>query len=213
MSDCALCGSPAPPPFRAPAAETSPDLDLRPGEPTRSSLSRWILQCRNCGACAPDLAALPGAAAAVTQTRSYRAERSRFRRWVMLAVGTPAEAEALLQAAWEMDDRGEDATLLRRQAAAVWGPPEGAEQTLRLVDVLRRAGAFAEAAALLPSLATAADETTRLIAAFQQGRIEARDTGRHLMSSALRPPATKPHVAHGRGDVGFWGRLFGGSRR
>jgi hypothetical protein len=131
----------------------------------------------------------------------------------MLAVGTPAEAEALLQAAWEMDDRGEDATLLRRQAAAVWGPPEGAEQTLRLVDVLRRAGAFAEAAALLPSLATAADETTRLIAAFQQGRIEARDTGRHLMSSALRPPATKPHVAHGRGDVGFWGRLFGGSRR
>jgi hypothetical protein len=213
MSDCALCGAPAPPPFRAPTAETAPDLDLRPGEPTRSSLSRWILQCRNCGACGPDLAVLPVAAAAITQTRSYRGERSRFRRWVMLVAGTPVEAEALLQAAWEMDDQGQDATLLRRQAAAVWGKPEGAEQTLRLVDVLRRAGAFDEAAALLPSLANAADDTTRRIAAFQQARIAARDTGRHLMSSALRPPATKPHVAHGRSDVGFWGRLFGGGRR
>lgn len=213
MSDCALCGSPAPPPFRAPAAETSPDLDLRPGEPTRSSLSRWVLQCRNCGACAPDLTALPAGAAAVTQTPSYRAERSRFRRWVMLVVGTPSEGEALLQAAWELDDRGQDATLLRRQAAAVWGQADGPEQTLRLVDVLRRAGAFDEATALLPALAAAADDTTRLIAAFQAARIAARDTGRHLMSSALRPPASKPHVAHGRSDAGFWGRLFGGGRR
>jgi hypothetical protein len=100
-----------------------------------------------------------------------------------------------------------------RQAAAVWGPPEGAEQTLRLVDVLRRAGAFAEAAALLPPLAKASDDATRLIAAFQQARIAAGDTGRHLMSSALRPPASKPHVAHGRSDVGFWGRLLGGRAR
>ncbi len=213
MSDCALCGSPAPPPFRAPAPESAPDLDLRPGEPTRSSLPRWILQCRTCGACGPDLAALPGSAAAVTQTRTYQGERSRFRRWVMLVAGTPVEAEALLQAAWEMDDRGEDATLLRRQASAVWGQPADAEQTLRLVDVLRRAGAFDEAAAQLPPLANASDDTTRRIAAYQQARIAARDTGRHLMSSALRPPATKPHVAHGRGDVGFWGRLFGGGAR
>jgi hypothetical protein len=131
----------------------------------------------------------------------------------MLVVGTPVEAEALLQAAWEMDDRREDATLLRRQAAAVWGPPEGAEETLQLVDVLRRAGAFDEAAAQLPPLANASDDTTRRIAAFQQARIAARDTGRHLMSSALRPPATKPHVAHGRGDAGFWGRLFRGGAR
>jgi thioredoxin-like negative regulator of GroEL len=156
---------------------------------------------------------LPGSAAAVTQTRTYQGERSRFRRWVMLVAGTPVEAEALLQAAWEMDDRGEDATLLRRQASAVWGQPADAEQTLRLVDVLRRAGAFDEAAAQLPPLANASDDTTRRIAAYQQARIAARDTGRHLMSSALRPPATKPHVAHGRGDVGFWGRLFGGGAR
>jgi hypothetical protein len=213
MPDCALCLSPAPPPFRAPAAETAPDLDLRPGEPTRSSLPRWILQCRNCGACAPDLSALPGGVAAVTQTPSYRAQRSRFQRWAMLVTGTPDEAEALLQAAWELDDRGEDAAVLRRQAAAVWPEPQDAEQSLRLVDVLRRAGAFEAAAARLPALASAADDTTRRIAAFQQARIAARDTGRHLMSSALRPPATKPHVAHGRGDVGFWGRLFGGGVR
>ncbi len=88
-----------------------------------------------------------------------------------------------------------------------------AEAALRLADVLRRAGAFEDAAARLRPLTQAADDTTRRIAAFQQARIEARDTGRHLMSSALRPPARTPHVAHGRKSAGFWGKLFGGAAR
>lgn len=212
MSTCALCGAPAPPPYRAPPAETAPDLDLRPGEPTRSTLGRWVMQCRSCGACAPDLSALSPALAPLTQTPAYRAQKSRFSRWATLVQGTPIEAEALLQAAWEADDRAIDVRALRLQAASVWPDPMNAEQTLRLVDVLRRAGAFSEAAALVPGLAASADGTTRQIAAFQQARIEAEDTGRHLMSSALRPPARTPHVTHGRGDTGFWGRLFGGRR-
>jgi hypothetical protein len=213
MSSCALCGTAAPPPFRAPSPETAPDLDLRPGEPTRSTLARWILQCRNCGACAPDLAALPAAAAAVTGSPAYQALRSRYLRWAALVAGTPAEAEALLQAAWEADDRGEDAAPLRRRAAAVW--PDGAdpEQGLRLVDVLRRAGQFDQAAVQVQSFAAAADATTRAIALFQQARIAAGDTGRHLMSSALRPPARTPHVAHARPAAGWWGKLFGGATR
>lgn len=212
MSICALCGAPAPAPYRAPSPETAPDLDLRPGEPTRSTLGKWLMQCRGCGACAPDLSALPSAMAPVTQTAAYRAQKSRFLRWAMLVHGTPLESEALLQAAWEADDHAVDAYALRRHAASVWPEPTDAEQVLRLVDVLRRAGSFADAAARVPGLAASADDTTRQIAAFQRARIEAQDTGRHLMSSALRPPARTPHVTHGRGDSGFWGRLFGGRR-
>src|SRR5437763_563145 len=117
---CGLCGAPAPPPFRAPPPELAPELDLRPGEPARSTLSRWVLTCRSCGACAPDLAVLPAEAAA-----------------------------------------------------------------------------------------THADEGAEAILAFQRARIAARDAGRHLISSALRPPARTPHVAHGRAvKPAFWSRWF-----
>jgi hypothetical protein len=211
VADCALCGTPAPPPFRAPAPEMAPDLDLRPGEPARSTLNRWVLQCRGCGACAPDLAALPPSE--VVTTAVYRGTRSRFLRWAVLVEGTKDEAEALLQAAWEADDRGEDATLLRSQAAAVWPTPQTAEQRLRLADVLRRAGDFTAASECLAPLANAPDDTTRLIVAYQQARVAARDTGRHLMSSALRPPASKPHVAHGPTKISLLGRIFGGKAR
>ena len=125
----------------------------------------------------------------------------------MLVAGTDDCAEALLQAAWEADDAAEDATALRRKAALVW-PARGVESELRLIDVLRRAGAFAEAAARLDALPGRPGETSERIAAFQRGRIAAADAGRHLISSALRPPARMPHVAHGRPKPGgFWARL------
>jgi hypothetical protein len=214
MPACALCGTPAPPPYRVPPAEMAPDLDLRPGEPARSTLPRWVALCRGCGACAPDLAALPAEAAAITGSPAYRALTSRFLRWAALVSGTPGEAEALLQAAWEADDRGDpDAATLRRRAAAVWPRPQDAAQSLRLVDVLRRAGAFDAAAALLPAL-MAADETSRRIAAFQQARIAAYDTGRYGLGSALPPPARTPHVAQGKPAArGFWGWLVTGRTR
>lgn len=214
MPACALCGSPAPPPFRAPPPELAPDLDLRPGEPTRATLPRWLATCRGCGACAPDLAALPAAGRQATKSAAYRATGSRFLRWAALVAGTPAEAEALLQAAWEQDDRGEDASALRRRAAAAWPEPVDAEQALRLVDVLRRSGQFEAAAARLAPLLAAGDDTTRRVAAFQQARIAAQDSARHLMSSALRPPARTPHVAHGKRPAGgFWSCLLGGRAR
>jgi hypothetical protein len=215
MPACALCGTPAAAPFRAPPPETAPDLDLRPGEPTRSTLARWAGQCRGCSACAPDLALLPADAAELTRVPSYRALRSRFQRWAALVAGTPDEAEALLHAAWEADDLEdtETATALRRRAVAVWPEPADAEQVLRLVDVLRRAAMFDDAAARMRPLAGSADASTRQIAAFQRARIEARDTTRHLLSSALRPPARTPHVTHGRRGTGFWGRIFSGAVR
>lgn len=212
MPACALCGTPAPAPFRAPPQEGSPDLDGRPGEPTRSTLRKWLQRCRACGACAPDVSALPAGRDPVVRTEAYRTQTSMFLRWAMLVDGTPDEAQALLQAAWEAEDAGADATVLRRRAIAVWPQTGDVEATLRLADVQRRAGLLADAAATLDSLPARLDDAAQRIAGFERARIASGDTGRHLISSALRPPASRPHVAHGAAPTKFWGRLFGGAK-
>ena len=208
MSACAVCGTPAPLPFRAPPPEGAPDLDGRPGEPTRSTLRRWIQRCAGCGACAPDLAALPAGARGIVDDAPYRALPSPFERWAALAAGTAAEPEALLQAAWAAEDAGADGTALRRRALAVWPPPADAEGMVRLADLQRRAGLLAEAAATLDAVSSADDGVIRIVA-FERARLAAQDSGRHLLSSALRPPARTPHVSHGRSATGgFWSGVF-----
>ncbi len=211
MSSCALCGTPAPQPFRAPPQEGSPDLDGRPGEPTRSTLRKWLVCCTRCRAFAPDVAALPASAASVVQSDAYRSLKTPFLRWAALVAGTSEEAAALLQAAWDAEDDGHDATELRRRAAAVWPASDDAEQALRLADVQRRAGLLEAAALTLDRLPPDQDDAAARIAAFERARIVAGDTGRHLLSSALRPPARTPHVTHGQQKAtGFWSRLMGG---
>jgi len=216
---CSVCGAPVRPPFRAPTAELAPDLDHRPGEPARSTLPQWIATCRRCGASGPDLAALPAGADAVVRSDAYRALRTPgpampFLRWALICEqtgDTQAAAEATLHGAWALDDAGQDAAGLRQRAVALFGEPDGPGATLRLVDMLRRAGDDAAAAARAVTLdGTALDENSAAILAFQRDRIAAGDSARHMISSALRPPARRPHVTHGRSqETGFWGRLFG----
>jgi len=154
---------------------------------------------------------------------AYRALRTPgpampFLRWAMICEQTgdlAAAAEATLHAAWALDDAGADASKgaaeLRRRAVALFGAPDGPEEALRLIDMLRRAGDYAAAAARADGLDPAAlDENSAAILAFQRERIAAADPVRHMISSALRPPARRPHVTHGRKEeTGFWGRLFG----
>ncbi len=216
---CSVCGAPARPPFRAPTAELAPDLDHRPGEPARSTLPQWIATCRRCGASGPDLEKLPAGAGAVVRSDEYGALRQPgpampFLRWALICrrTGDPmGAAEATLHAAWALDDADKDSADLRRAAVELFGKPDGPEDTLRLVDILRRAGEFARAADCAAALdEMALDENSAAILAFQLKRIVAADSGRHMISSALRPPARRPHVTHGRNqETGFWGRLFG----
>lgn len=215
-------------PFQAPPPELAPDLDLRPGEPTRSTLGRWLQTCRACRATAPDLHALPARLRPVLDGAEYQAlaggaERP-FLRWATLAqaLDDPHEAAgALLQAAWVLDDGGNDqaAAALRRRAAAAWGQGETVQDALRVLDALRRAGdmdavrAQAEHLAARPGL----EETDIAVLRYQEALIATGDTARHLMSSALRPPARTPHVTHGRMPSPpkpppakpFWQRLLG----
>ena len=134
----------------------------------------------------------------------------------MIAAGLdrPSDAaEAALHAAWAFDDIGPpgqaDAMAARQQAVRLWPVPESAEASLRLVDVMRRAGDFTAAADLLDHVEPKGEDVGA-IAAFQRARIDARDTARYEISSALRPPARRPHVTHGReSKPGFWRRVLG----
>lgn len=153
------------------------------------------------------------------RSEAYRALRTSgpampFLRWALICeqTGDPgAAAEATLHAAWALDDAGQDAAGLRRRAVALFGEPDGPQDALRRIDMLRRAGEFAAAASRAAALAgTALDENSAAILAFQRDRIAAADPARHMISSALRPPARRPHVTHGRAEApGFWGRLLG----
>lgn len=219
---CGVCGHHAPPPFRAPQPEIAPDLDMRPGEPTRSTLRDWVQTCRGCGAVAEDLATLPASAREVVESEEYRLlstavleETLPFRRFALILnrMGEPRRsAEALLQAAWAADDAAAtaEASALRLEVAKLWADAEDIELGLRRLDVLRRAGIFEQAMAWAETLASRpADDLARRIIAFQRSRIEGRDIGRHLISSVLPPPAHKPHVTHTkRAQTGFWSRLL-----
>jgi hypothetical protein len=221
-AQCGVCGAPARTVFRAPPPDIAPDLDMRPGEPARSSLPDWLQICPRCGAAAPALADLPAAAREVVESDAYRMlsttaleETLPFRRWALICERTgnrAQQAEALLQAAWAADDAAamSEAARLRAEVASLWGETEDVELGLRRLDVLRRAGAFEAAASWAATLsARGMDELARTIIAFQQARIEQRDVGRHLISSALPPPAHAPHVSHGkRATTGFWSRLL-----
>lgn len=221
-AQCGVCGTAVRSAFRAPQPEIAPDLDMRPGEPARSTLRDWVLVCPNCGAAAPDLAAVPASARPVVESDEYRLlstsvleETLPFRRWALILADSgdrAGQAEALLQAAWAADDAAAmaEAARLRTEVATLWDGTDDVELGLRRLDVLRRAGLFEAAEAWATVLTErGADELGRSIIGFQRVRIAARDIGRHLISSALPPPAYAPHVSHGkRATTGFWSRLL-----
>lgn len=233
---CAVCATPSrQPPFRPSPPEQAPDLDLRPGEPVRGTMGRWLQQCPHCGYAAPSIAkAHPAAAQAVAAApfRALLADTShpplgrRFLAWAHVLEETGAlhaSAEATLQAAWVADDlnRPDLAQPWRLEAVALWraGPALDAEQTVRVIDALRRAGAFedAEATALSLQAADPPDAVAQVLA-LELRLIAARDTGRHTVASALPPPARRPHVAHQklpptRGEAGQGPGLLGRLRR
>jgi len=195
---CALCGGPVRPPFRAPRPpEIAPDLDMRPGEPLRSTLRDWVQACGRCGAAAWDLTTLPQHAESVVRSDAYRRlnldtaeDTLLFRRWAMIceAIGDrPMAAEAMLQAAWAADD-GADmviAALARREVVRLWGEPADRLTALRMLDVLRRAGEFAAVETRGTLLAASGpDRFAAAIIGFQRERAAGRDVGRHLLSSA-----------------------------
>lgn len=211
---CGVCGHESlQPGFRPPLPEQAPDLDLRPGEPVRSTMARWLQACPHCGYAAPDITEAHPAGAEAVAAAPYRALIAdtahpalarRFLAWAHVLEETGAlhaAAEATLHAAWVADDlnREDLARQWRREAVALWrsGPALDAEQSVRVIDALRRAGDFAEAAAAAEALdALNPPEAVAQVTALEARLIAAEDMGRHSMASALAPPARRPHVTH-----------------
>ena len=233
---CAVCGTESrQPSFRPLPPEQAPDQDLRPGEPLRGSIDRWLQQCPRCSYAAPDIRqARPSAPRVVAAApfRSLVTDQSipplsrRFLAWAHVLDETGAmheAAEAMLQAAWTADDlnRPELAQAWRMEAVALWraGPALDAPQSLRVIDALRRAEAWEAAEDAIATLrATEPSEDAVRVLVLEARLVEARDAGRHTVASALPPPARRPHVSHhkvspkGAGLFGWLGRLFSRKR-
>ncbi|MCU0888635.1 MAG: hypothetical protein MUF65_01025 [Rubritepida sp.] len=229
---CGVCGTESRQTlFRPSAPEQAPDLDLRPGQPLRGTMGRWLQQCPHCGYAAPDITQAHPAAAQAVGAANFRALLNdashpplarRFLAWALVLEETGAlhaAAEATLQAAWTADDlgRAELARAWRLEAVALWrsGPPLDAEQTVRIVDALRRGEAWEDAAYTARELMREnPPEAVAQVLALELRLIEARDAGRHSVASALPPPARRPHVSHQRsfgregGVLGWLRRLF-----
>jgi hypothetical protein len=225
---CGVCGTESRhKPFRPAPPEQPPDLDLRPGEPVRSTMAQWLQQCPGCGYAAPDLARAHPAAAEAVRAAPFRALLAdttipplgrRFLAWALVLEETGAlhaAAEATLQAAWVADDldKPDLARAWRLDAVALWrgGPALDAEQTVRVVDALRRAETWDDAAATAEGLARQdPPEVVAQVIMLERRLIEAGDAGRHTVASALPPPSRRPHVSHqriaARGE-GFWAKL------
>ncbi len=213
---CAVCGTESRQlPFRPNPPEQAPDLDLRPGEPVRGTMARWLQQCPGCGYAAPDITkAHPGAALAVAAApfRALLAETThpqlarRFLAWAHVLEETGAlhaAAEATLQAAWVADDLGREdlARHWRLEAVALWraGPKLEPEQIVRIVDALRRAEAWDDADHTAETLAAGnPTEDVAQVLTLERRLVAARDSGRHSLATAMPPPARRPHASHHR---------------
>jgi hypothetical protein len=194
-------------------------MDLRPGEPVRSTLRDWVQACGSCGAAAWNLSALPPTAKTVIDSAPYRSlsleaaeDTLLFRRWAMICqAGHDAEstAEATLMAAWAADDAADmaEAAKLRRDVAALWGAPADLPTALRRLDVLRRAGEFGAVETQAQQLAARPlNEFAGAVVAFQRDRAAARDASRHLLNSA-----TPHHILPDDLPMPkFWELLFAG---
>lgn len=182
--------------------EGEPDLDLRPPEMHRSTMSSWIQRCPSCKYCARDVSKFDEGLRAVMKGDAYQAIlndgqlpklASTFVCAGMLdeAAGRPGDAGwSYLHAAWVLDDhRNEElarhwrgwaadvflALLAKGEAFAEDGASE-----LVASDCLRRAGRGAEALPVIDgALGRDGDEKVRKALAFERKLIALGDLSPH----------------------------------
>lgn len=150
----------------------SPDLDLRPPPMKRHTMSLWLQECPHCLFVSRQISS-----ATMSERRAFEdpgyldpeaapeasdlALRFLRRAFIEERCSDPRRAgEAVLHAAWVLDDEGLDAQALRLRGAALLAEALAApdldeavreDMTLRRIDMLRRAGAFADAVAVAGS--------------------------------------------------------------
>jgi hypothetical protein len=187
----------------------SPDLDLRPPEMKRSTMSCWVQECPHCGYCASRISDAFGGSSALLQGAVYWAQirhpdypplANRFLCHAQLQEATGRWVPAgwsSLWAAWACDDATKDeaARECRRRAIRLFRAAlERGEQVFHeqggaeviLVDLLRRVEQMDEAEALAQAaLRQAPGATIARCLQFERELIQRRDARVHQVGEAF----------------------------
>jgi hypothetical protein len=211
MAFCAVCGSGiSENPDQLPEPSAPPDFDTRPGEPLRSTISRWVHACPSCGYCADDLTRADPRAGDIVASPLYREalddtfapEKARhFLAYAVLLEKLRQFADAgwsALHAAWVCDDAGDvdAAVLCRARAIELWkrGKQVGqlfcddmASEFALVTDLHRRMGQFEHATVTCGEALDLEDlpPAVEVMLHRQLELIQNRDTSAHNMSELI----------------------------
>ena len=190
----------------------SPDLDTRPPEKMRSTLSFWIRRCARCGYCAPDTSRgplKPEAIRGIVDSDVYRRQENdasfpalanRFLCWSMVQEASGNYPEAgwtALHAAWTCDDaeavdaardcRRRAIALLRiAQATGMEFSQNPSNEAAILADLLRRSSLFDEVLeACKEGLAANPSQVVRKVLLFQIELAGRQDSRRYTVTDAV----------------------------
>lgn len=180
----------------------APDLDTRPPEMERSTISYWIQICPNCFYSAPDISKGDPRIRDIVESEEYKkigrdlnfpdkAVGFLCHSYIMDRLGKYQEAAwASLNAAWYCDDdemdfaaglcRGKAVTVLKKAKQhdpTFMSDPKGSFDAL-IVDLLRRSSKLSDALEYCEkSVSKKPDELILKILQFQENLITKRDTG------------------------------------
>jgi hypothetical protein len=186
----------------------SPDLDLRPPEMQRSTITHWVQRCPSCGYCSSSISEGPAIAKQVVTQPEYIEQRDNpgfpaladsFLCWGLIQAADGGDANAgraALDAAWICDDAraAEKADICRRKAIASFTGAkakgqqfagDGATESLLLADLYRRTGQFDQVEAICNvALAQHPEELIQSLFSAQRQYAQNQDRQRHTIEEA-----------------------------
>jgi len=187
----------------------SSDIDTRPSEMQRSTISHWVQRCPSCGYCAPDLWECETGVSEIVATDEYQniiadtqmpEVAASFLAWSHIEQKQGQFANSAwgaIHAAWICDDENnyEESVKCRKQAISLIGMASSHAQTIAeqtglseviTIDLMRRAGMFEEALKLAEI--TKAKEFEKIIIKvikYEEKLIAQKNIESHTVSEAL----------------------------
>lgn len=193
----------------------APDLDLRPPEMQRSTMTFWVQECPHCGYCADDLGQPRPEAAAVVKSAAYQAQlknpqfpplANRFLCSMLVADKAGLHEPAIRSAhcaAWACDDANKTAESTHARTAALERlrklksagksiyDQKGTDAVL-LADLARRSGDFVAAvASAREGLALAPEAIVAAVLEFEIRLAEQKDAQCHTLAELPDPAPAK----------------------